>query len=77
MNCSTEFMAKNLNALKISEVNRNGTPIAHKQPVAPLYLAQTRANNPKPAAPRQRLHVAIERDIKSEAPQPIKITHAG
>jgi hypothetical protein len=79
MNCSINFMAKNINALKIQQETRNGAPIAHRQPApqgSALYLMQMRAHGLKISASRQRLHVTVERDAKAEVPQPIKITHA-
>lgn len=72
-------MAKNVNALKILQQNRASAPIAHKQPAAQasaLYLAQMRAHGLKISVTRQRLHITVERDATTEAPQPIKITHA-
>jgi hypothetical protein len=81
MNCSVNFMAKNIIALKTLQENRSGAPIAHRQPAPPqgsaLYLMKMRSHGLKISASRQRLHVTIERDPKAETPQPIKITHAG
>jgi len=72
-------MARKINVQKLSQEIRGPAEATNRRQVPPVtpYLMQPQMQKPRISPPRRRVQLSIEVEMRLEAPDPVKIIHAG
>jgi len=72
-------MARKINVQKPSQEIRGQAEVTNRRPVPQVtpYLLQAQIQKPKIFPPKRRVQLSIEVEMRLEAPDPVKIIHAG
>jgi hypothetical protein len=70
-------MARKMNALKLSQEVRGQTEVTNRRlaPQVAAYLIQPHMQTVKISPPKRRMQIAIEVEMRTEIPDPVKIIH--
>ncbi len=71
-------MARKMNALKLSQEGRGQTEVNNRRlaPQMAAYLIQPHLPTLKISPPKRRMQIAIEIEMRTEIPGPVKIIHS-
>ena len=71
------FMARKMNALKVSQAVRGLAEVTNRQPIPQTvaYLLQPHLQALKISPPRQRMQIAVETVAHTDDPDMVKIIH--